>query len=534
MTKMVWQTKEQLRELLNELVSWKSVTLTEGEQQFPIKLHAKLQDLDYFQNNPEHLAVHDTDRRRKFLTALYRNENAKDTICLISHFDTVAIEEYGDFEALATHPEQLTNVWMENQAILPDDVLEDLKTGEYLFGRGTMDMKMGLAIHMRIIEKASVENWPINILLLTVPDEEVNSSGMRSAVPMLIDWKEKFNLQYKLILNGEPVFSLNSQNSDFYIYSGSIGKILGAALFYGKEAHAGEPLKALTSPFMSSYLTREMEWNDSFSETVHGETTPLPLTLQQTDLSLEYSTQTPYRSLALYNIFVMKRDAREVFDIFEKVANVAAERCNQDYEAICKKHNVKPIGKVKVISYKELLDYATNKLGEDEINKIKEDVHYHEEWDDREKSLRITDKLMIHCQELAPAIIILFAPPYYPAVNSSDNELVKSSVDFVVETAKEKFNLPIKQAHFFNGISDLSYVNYEGTEEGWAAFEENTPVWNDSYSIPFEAMQQLNVPVLNVGPFGKDPHKRSERLHIKNAFEETPILVEELIKYLMK
>jgi arginine utilization protein RocB len=68
---------------------------------------------------------------------------------------------------------------------------------------------------------------------------------------------------------------------------------------------------------------------------------------------------------------------------------------------------------------------------------------------------------MLQCQELAPAIVLLFVPPYYPAVNSSDDELV--------------------------------------------------------------------------GPFGKEAHahKRTERLHIKSAFEMVPTLIEARIRMIM-
>lgn len=110
---------------------------------------------------------------------------------------------------------------------------------------------------------------------------------------------------------------------------------------------------------------------------------------------------------------------------------------------------------------------------------------------------------MIHCQELAPAIVVLLAPPYYPAVNSSNHPLVKKCSEYIIQRAKEKYQLTISQIHYFNGICDLSYVNYNGSKGGWSAFEENTPVWGDTYSIPFEDMQKLQAPVLNVGPFGK-------------------------------
>jgi arginine utilization protein RocB len=100
----------------------------------------------------------------------------------------------------------------------------------------------------------------------------------------------------------------------------------------------------------------------------------------------------------------------------------------------------------------------------------------------------------------------------------------------VKEQGLAKFGLPVQQVHYFNGISDLSYVNYQDHGEGWTAFKSNTPVWGTSYSIPFDEMKELQAPVLNVGPLGKDAHKRTERLHMKSAFEEVPVLVEGMIK----
>ncbi|MCT1903463.1 M20/M25/M40 family metallo-hydrolase [Oceanobacillus sojae] len=529
MGKFQWNSAGQLRQLLNELVSWKSISLSEGEKQFPRKLYAKLQDLDYFHKNPSYLNLHEADQRRKLLTALYKHPDARQTICLISHFDTVNTEEYGSLEPLATQPEELTKIYLEQKDTFARDIRADIESGDFLFGRGTMDMKMGLVMHMSLIEQASIEEWPINLVLLTVPDEEVNSAGMRFAIPALINLQKQHDIKYTLFLNSEPTFRHDPKDNTHYIYSGTIGKVLAGALFYGKETHAGEPLSGMTSPFISSFLTREMEWNPIFQETVLGETAPLPVTLQQTDLRLRYSTQTPYRSSALYNIFLLERTVEEAFALFEQTAKKAALQCNERYKQICKDNQVQPIGHVKVIAYRELLEYAGNKLGEEFIEELKKDIHYNDDYDDREKSLRITDSLMIHCQELAPAIVILFAPPYYPAVNSSGNLFVESCVDFVEKEAKREFQLEIKRSHFLNGICDLSYVNYQGSDTDLQVYEENTPVWGDSYELPFSSMRELNAPVLNVGPFGHDAHKRTERLHITNAFEQFPYLIRQLI-----
>ncbi|WP_046175897.1 M20/M25/M40 family metallo-hydrolase [Domibacillus indicus] len=533
MAALLWDSPEKLRGLLAELVSWKSITLTEDERQFPMKLQSKLLQLDYFQRKPDHLALHTADSRRKFITALYKHPEAVKTICFISHFDTVSTEEYGELEPLATQPEELTAYWMERPNDLPDDALEDLQSGHYLFGRGTMDMKMGLALHLQLLEKASVENWPVNLLLLSVPDEEVNSAGMRAAVPKLLELQEEFGLTYSLFVNSEPVFTQKPGDTARKVYTGTIGKMMPGALFYGRETHAGEPFNGLTSTYIASFLTRKMEWNPLFQETVFGESTPLPVTLQQKDLRLEYSTQTPCRSSALYNVFTLKQTPREIMNIFEQTAQIAAEECSKAYQAICRANRIQAIGKVRVLRYEELLSHSAGKFGNEFVEEVKADVYANEEWDDREKSIRIADRLIIQSQELAPAVILLFAPPFYPAVNSSGDELVEKTVDFLKNLAEKKFGMPIERVHYFNGICDLSYVNGSGEGEGWQAFERNTPVWKEVYSIPFSEMARLQAPVLNIGPFGKDAHKRTERLHIQHAFEQLPFLLEKWIKEVM-
>ena len=54
-----------------------------------------------------------------------------------------------------------------------------------------------------------------------------------------------------------------------------------------------------------------------------------------------------------------------------------------------------------------------------------------------------------------------------------------------MQQAGQSFNNKIDQIHYFNGISDLSYVNYEDDGKGWTAFEKNTPVWGDTYEYSF-------------------------------------------------
>jgi arginine utilization protein RocB len=46
-------------------------------------------------------------------------------------------------------------------------------------------------------------------------------------------------------------------------------------------------------------------------------------------------------------------------------------------------------------------------------------------------------------------------------------------------------------------------------------------------------MQQLNLPTANIGPFGKDAHKFTERLHRDYSFNVFPQILYDTIKNLL-
>ena len=63
-------------------------------------------------------------------------------------------------------------------------------------------------------------------------------------------------------------------------------------------------------------------------------------------------------------------------------------------------------------------------------------------------------------------------------------------------------------------------------------FEKNMPVWGAKYHMDMEAIRQLDVPVINIGPYGKDAHKKWERLEISYSMQWVPNLTVRVIRYL--
>ena len=517
-----WKSKEQLRQLLCELVQVKSVSGSQAEKDFPDVVASKLSELTYFKENPGHLNRTYLNDGRSFISALVKKSpDTKKTVVLISHFDVVNVQDYGKWKQYAFDPEKLTEQFYSIKNELPEAVRVDMENGNWLFGRGTMDMKCGLALHMSIVEQATFGAYDGNILLLTVPDEEVNSEGMRAAVPKLVQLSKEHNLEYTTILNSEPMFSNFPGDKNNYFHTGSIGKALPGFLCYGKETHVGEPFGGLNANYMASVITAEMELNTDFCEKVGEEITPPPTNLIYLDLKTEYSTQISHRAVTLFNLLLFERSMTEVVSLLQQKAVKAGNEIEQSYMKKAARYSqhtefTPQQLKVKVMTYEEIYEYALEKYGKERVEKLLSNCD--SEKDDRERTIDLVDQLAALCNELAPMIVIFFAPPFYPAISSGKNGLISNLVNELKQYMHDTLNMEFHIQNYFAGISDLSYVGLNYEKSSIESLINNMPVWDKGYSLPIEDMKKLNVPVLNIGPIGRDPHKWTERLDADFAF----------------
>lgn len=521
-----WQTKEQLTDLLCNLVNIPSVTGSEAEKELPFYVVDQLRTLPYYQQHPDHVRANPTGDERHFVTALVKKEGVSDTIILVSHFDVVDVEDYGAWQTHSFDPKTLTPLFHEHQADMSADVQQDIRSGNWLFGRGTMDMKCGLTLHISMIEQACAGAFNGNILLLTVPDEEVNSVGMRAAVPALLAIAKEYGLTYKTVLNSEPMFTRFPGDQNKYVYTGSIGKVLPGFLCYGKETHVGEPFAGLNGNYMASQITCELELNTSFCEIVDGEAAPPPTNLIQKDLKKEYSVQIPHRAVTLFNLFLLEKRMEDVVEPLLAAARNVAERIKQTYAnhssqfaAYNDPFTPRPLS-INVMTYEELLTYATNTYGEDKLRRMQADtLASRGDKDDRDITIELVDQLSILCKELSPMIVLFFAPPYYPAVSSRNNPLIKRTVAEMESYAREQHQVSLVNQNYFGGISDLSYVGLQYPAASMRPLVANMPLWNKGYSIPLQELEEFDVPVLNFGPVGRDAHQWTERLDVDYAFD---------------
>ncbi|WP_349407690.1 M20/M25/M40 family metallo-hydrolase [Pseudalkalibacillus sp. SCS-8] len=535
-----WQDKESLKELLCHLIEFPSITGSEAELGISEFIYMQLSDLDYFKTNPDDLKIHPTTDGRKFVTALVRNGLKSETVVLISHFDVVDIEDYGEWKNLAFRPKELTQEFMANQSELPELVQEDLKSGEWLFGRGSMDMKAGLTLQMSMVEKAGLGEFDGNILLLTVPDEEANSTGMMEAVEVLLEMSKTHGLEYKACLNSEPVFTRFPGDTNQYVYTGSIGKLLPGFLCYGMETHVGEPFSGINANYMVSELSRELELNTDFCESIEGEVTPPPTNLMQKDLKEEYSVQIPHVAVTMYNLMVMDRSVKEINDDLLALAERVAQRIEKNlYDkamTFTQWEAFEPLEhKISVFTYQQLLDKAIEQYGEAEI--IRRQAYIAANFKvlgDRDLSTRLVFDLAALCKEEGPMIVLFYSPPFYPAVSSRKNAHIKQVVHDMIDYANVNHNVVLKEQNYFGGLSDLSFTSLSQPVSELVPLFGNMPLFSNGYHFPLDELQQLKIPVMNFGPLGRDAHKWTERLNVDYSFgpfhDMLPVAISKLLK----
>lgn len=537
---------------LLELCSIPSISETSGELAMAEKIHNLLQRIDYFKAHPE-LAqicpVQGDKLGRSFVYALMEGRvKSPQTVILLSHFDVVGVEEYGMQKDLAFDPAAYTQFLKDNpQVQLPEEARADLESGDYLFGRGVMDMKFGIAADIEILIKAEKDlaNFEGNILFLAVPDEEANSAGMLSAVELLLALKKERLIEYTCCLVSEPHFPKYPGDSTKYIYTGTVGKLLPVFYCAGRETHVGEPFSGLNPNLLTARIIEKVDSNPELADSAGGAHTPTPVCLKQADTKTAYSVQTPAAAYTYFNFMTLTRTPGEVMQIMLAVAGEAFAGVLTDIgnkaaklSEITGNRVALPDFEPRVISFLELYEWCSELHGD----KFRLHIRYFIEscrpggerpGDLRQLSIEIVKEALKFCPYKDPIIVVFFAPPFYPHSDmQSPGSQVVGVCQYIVELAGRFFSEDLQIEPFFPGLSDMSYMGLS-KRVNTLELPKNFPVWDAGYSIPLETIAQLNIPFINLGPLGKDAHKHTERLCLSYSFQKAAPLIWAAVRRLL-
>ncbi|MGH6855119.1 MAG: M20/M25/M40 family metallo-hydrolase [Aestuariivirga sp.] len=490
------------REIALAITSWPSVTGTDDEAVFAGKLADFLGGFNFDRVWTEAIPGDPAGRSNVF--ALKRGKTAS-AIVLTGHFDVVPIEDYGALKPLAFAAEKLLPELIARLKRSGENplALADLESGDFLPGRGLLDMKAGLAAGLAAMESYRGDG---NLLFIGVSDEEDRSAGARAAVPHIGKIAEKHGLAIDLIVNLDAISDQGDGAAGRVVAFGSIGKQLLTAFIVGKEAHACYPRDGVNAAYLAAELLTEFELAPELAEASGDEIAAPPTALAAKDLKQGYNVTTPAQAWVYWNTLQHRRTAQEVFDISLMLARRSMTRAAQK------------VGRnIPVMDYAEL----ASRIPKADVDAKARELAALSQLDLPERAKLLTAHVWEKAGLSGPAVIMGFGSIPYPAVTLADQALE----DTIMAAAKAH---GLSSVRYFPGISDMSFLGEAAGD--LAAASGNTPMWGTGFVMPGTA----GYPCINIGPWGRDYHHWLERLHAPYAFETLPRVLLAVIEAVFK
>jgi len=478
------------REIALEITSWPSVTGTPEEAMFSHRLVRYLKHLGF----PEtwKSAIAEDTLARSNVYVLKKGTSSR-CIVLAGHFDTVTTSDYGDLEGLALNAvvlREATIAKLERTGESPL-ALADLKSGEFLPGRGLLDMKAGIAAGLAALE---YYEGACSLLLVATPDEEDRSAGMRAAAPELSCIAREQKLDIELVINLDAISDQQDGAAGRVAAFGSIGKQLLTAFAVGRETHACYPQDGANSAYIAAELVTEFEMAPELSEVTGSEMAAPPTALYAKDMKVGYNVTTPAQTFVYWNTLQHRRNGAEVLSIAMALAARAVVRAESRLKC-----------KIALMRFAEL----NNRLPHNHLVEKAAELALCSNLDLPERARLLTQHAWSQSGLAGPAVVMGFGSIPYSAVSLADAKL--SGV--IAEAVKAH---GLSTVSYFPGISDMSFVGQAAGD--FAAVAENTPLWGSSFVLS----EPAGYACINIGPWGRDYHHWLERLHAPYAFETLP------------
>ena len=537
--------KDRIEKLMKDFVGVYSPTGTRRERSVEAFYESWFGSIDYLKGRPEHAGFFeipgDTMERVIPWCAALGEGNA--AVVLLHHYDVVDTDDYGPLAGIATSPDELMDALSDGRVHLGEDASRDLKSGEWIFARGAADMKGGASVQMALFEEyaRAADRGALrgNVVIIGLPDEENLSAGGRSAALILKELKDRYGLDYRMAINSEPTDRTLGENRP-KLYVSSIGKILPVIYASGALAHSGRVFEGLNPIKMMASVVRRLDLNPAFIDSAEGDVS-LPATfLCLKDGKRVYDVSLPMSAMGCMNVMFLSKSVRDLvevirkncWDAFEEAISDAGESFGAYMKASGAERGELP-WKSRVVLYSDLYREAVADSGNkfavalrNVISNIREKTS-RGEIDQIEASRVLIETTLLHVNDRSPRIVVALAPPYYPVVANSmlDNPGFADSIcgSLMAEALGKFGDEPVR--HCLGGMSDFSYFLRNPRENDADYIKENMLLWGDIYSIPFEEIAEISMPIMNIGPSGKGIHTREERVWAEDLYRRVPHLL---------
>lgn len=526
------QQGERIEELTRRLVSISSINGTVGETALATELVRILRSFPVFKAHPDWVwtqRIPDDQLGRKNVFALLKKTDCRKTIIYHSHFDTVGVKDFGAIEAKAFDPAALQTYFSHYQA--DKEVQQDAASGDWLFGRGALDMKSGDAVNLMnlLYYSEHMDELQGNLLFMGNCVEENDHSGVIAALSELHRLQIEEHLNYQVAINTDFISPKYSGDPNKYIYYGAAGKMLTCCYVKGIETHVGNPYSGIDSTLLASRINLLLNNNPDLVETIPTEEVLPSTCLFLRDQKDFYNVQTAKVTRMYFNTFTYRKPAVELLAEFKTAITADCEKL----VATLTKRQQKFFEKLEIPATAENKKVVVYTFAEYLTSLRQQQLPVEQLLADFKRTVDITDKraagfqlidfLEQQTNDNQAKIILFAAPPFCPHNSLDTDSNVYRQLQSVLEQQPAAENFKLKE--FFPYLSDSSYLAIDESAQELVSLQENFPLAAQIYPLPFDQMRSLSIPALDIGVYGKGAHTWKERVYKPYSFEVLPQLI---------
>jgi arginine utilization protein RocB len=123
-------------------------------------------------------------------------------------------------------------------------------------------------------------------------------------------------------------------------------------------------------------------------------------------------------------------------------------------------------------------------------------------------------------------VVLGFGSMPYPAVAWPEGAArLRDTVTEAMAETSAAFGVSIGALNYFPAIADMSFIGPVDAAD-LAEAARQTPLWGSSIRWDLAQGATPGIPIVNIGPWGRDYHHWLERVHAPYAFEVLPALLQ--------
>ncbi len=481
------------------------------------------------------------------------------TLVMLGHYDTVGFDEFASLgapggSAIALDPRALRE-WItthgtdhEHGETLERDVEEEWRRpGTWLFGRGALDMKSGLAAGVGALAALAEteDTLPGSVLFVATPDEENQSEGMKIAAARMLDF------QFERAIDCVGVLNLDYTDAAV-AYRGALGKSRIGMWVLGVAAHAGRPFEAVDATQIAAEIVLRATLWPTLAERWNDVAGPPPVALRMRDLKPRYDVQTAAEATVELNVLTFARSPDEILERVRAVALGAVVDVLKRRDALRGEFSsasapARAWGAPTVMTLAEFEERVPWNV--DEVLRVLT-APAGLAAESASGVIRRLRSLAGRARVSGPAIVLYELPPHYPSVAPREGPLSRAAAEVLAREGVEirpfypfvtdasllagplapGFNVLSKPAAPAAPAAPASTLAAPAAPAAPASTPAGEPA-NVRSSAPAAQSASARKPIcpgpdiVTLGPWGRGAHGLFERVNAAWAFEKLPRLI---------